>query len=71
VTAAHARLALVSVGLGNSYGHPNPAMLGLLAGTGALVRRTDQSGDLALVPAAGGGTAVVARGDPRPDPKKR
>jgi competence protein ComEC len=71
VTAAHARLALVSVGQGNSYGHPNPAMMGLLAGTGALVRRTDQSGDLALVPAAGGGTAIVARGDPRPDPKRR
>jgi competence protein ComEC len=71
VTAAHARLALVSVGQGNSYGHPNPAMMGLLAGTGALVRRTDQSGDLALVPATGGGTALVARGDPRPDPKKR
>jgi competence protein ComEC len=76
VTAAHARLALVSVGQGNSYGHPNPAMMGLLAGTGALVRRTDQSGDLALVPAAGGsraggGIAVVARGDPRPDPKRR
>ncbi|WP_443611924.1 ComEC/Rec2 family competence protein [Actinomycetospora endophytica] len=71
VTAAHARLALVSVGQGNSYGHPNPAMMGLLAGTGALVRRTDQSGDLALVPGAGGGSAVVARGDPRPDPRRR
>jgi competence protein ComEC len=71
VTAAHARLALVSVGLGNSYGHPNPAMMGLLAGTGALVRRTDQSGDLAVVPGAGGGAAVVARGDPRPDPRVR
>jgi competence protein ComEC len=76
VTAAHARLALVSVGQGNSYGHPNPAMMGLLAGTGALVRRTDRSGDLALVPGAGGGPAgggiaVVARGDPRPDPRRR
>jgi competence protein ComEC len=71
VTAAHARLALVSVGQGNSYGHPSPAMMGLLAGTGALVRRTDQSGDLAVVPAATGGAAVVARGDPRPDPRRR
>ena len=75
VTAAHARLALVSVGQGNSYGHPNPAMTGLLAGTGALVRRTDQSGDLAVVPApgggrSGGGLTVVARGDAPPGPEE-
>ncbi|MEJ2890264.1 ComEC/Rec2 family competence protein [Actinomycetospora aeridis] len=76
LTAARASLALVSVGRGNTYGHPNPQVVGLLARTGALVRRTDESGDLAVVAGAGAGSgagapAVVARGDPRPDPRKR
>jgi competence protein ComEC len=44
--------------------------MALLARTGALVRRTDESGDLAVV-AARDGPAVVARGDPRPDPRRR
>ena len=70
LAAPGSRLALVSVGRGNSYGHPNPSITGLLAGTGALVRRTDESGDLALVPGARG-PAVVARGDPLPDPRRR
>lgn len=70
LVAPGSRLALVSVGRGNSYGHPNPSITGLLAGTGALVRRTDESGDLALVPGPRG-PAVVARGDPLPDPRRR
>ncbi|MDL5160032.1 ComEC/Rec2 family competence protein [Actinomycetospora termitidis] len=70
LVAPGARLALVSVGQGNSYGHPNPSIIGLLTGTGALVRRTDRSGDLALVPGLRG-PAVVARGDPLPDPRRR
>ncbi|GAA4939804.1 competence protein ComEC [Actinomycetospora succinea] len=73
LTAARASLALVSVGRGNTYGHPNPRVVDLLARTGALVRRTDESGDLAVVAGADPrtGPAVVARGDPRPDPRKR
>ncbi|MFC5140583.1 ComEC/Rec2 family competence protein [Actinomycetospora rhizophila] len=73
LTAARASLALVSVGRGNTYGHPNPQVVGLLARTGALVRRTDESGDLAVVAGADprAGPAVVARGDPRPDPRRR
>ncbi|MDD7967050.1 ComEC/Rec2 family competence protein [Actinomycetospora lemnae] len=73
LTAARASLALVSVGRGNTYGHPNPGVVGLLARTGALVRRTDESGDLAVVamPGPRAPPAVVARGDPRPDPKRR
>lgn len=70
LVAPGSRLALVSVGRGNSYGHPNPSIVGLLASTGALVRRTDESGDLALVPGPRG-PAVVARGDPLPDPRRR
>jgi competence protein ComEC len=58
-------VALVSVGLGNDYGHPNPALLARLTRDGARVLRTDQGGDLAAV-VTGSGTslAVVARGDP-------
>ncbi|MDF2979123.1 MAG: hypothetical protein K0S40_3851 [Actinomycetospora sp.] len=73
LTAARSSLALVSVGRGNTYGHPNPQVVGLLARSGTLVRRTDESGDLAVVgsvePRAG--PSVVARGDPRPDPRRR
>ena len=56
-------VALVSVGLGNDYGHPNAPLLARLARGGARVLRTDQSGDLAAV-ASDRGLAVVARGDP-------
>jgi competence protein ComEC len=56
-------VALVSVGLGNDYGHPNVPLLRRLEGNGARVLRTDLSGDLAAV-ATGGGLAVVARGAP-------
>jgi len=56
-------VALVSVGLVNDYGHPNPAVLARLARGGARVLRTDQGGDLAAV-TAGPGLAVVARGSP-------
>ena len=63
VDAVDPAVALVSVGLGNDYGHPNGALLDRLARGGARVVRTDQGGDLAAV-ATGGGLAVVARGDP-------
>ncbi len=47
--AVHPRVALVSVGAGNPYGHPNPAVLDRLARSGARVVRTDVSGDAAAV----------------------
>ncbi|HSK61080.1 MAG TPA: competence protein ComEC, partial [Actinomycetospora sp.] len=73
LTAARSSLALVSVGRGNTYGHPNPQVVGLLARNGALVRRTDESGDLAVISSVEprAGPSVVARGDPRPDPRRR
>ena len=43
------RLALISVGLGNSYGHPAPTTLRLLRSLGSTVLRTDQQGDLAVI----------------------
>ncbi len=49
------RVALVSVGADNGYGHPAPRTLDALRATGALVERTDQHGDLAVTggPSAG------------------
>src|SRR5882724_7389885 len=44
----HARVALVSVGADNDYGHPAARTLDLLRGTGAITLRTDTGGDLAV-----------------------
>jgi competence protein ComEC len=60
-------VALVSVGLGNDYGHPNASLLARLTRGGARVMRTDLQGDLAAVDTHGR-LAVVARGDPPPPP---
>jgi competence protein ComEC len=43
------RLALISVGADNDYGHPAASTLRLLRSAGAVVARTDQQGDLAVV----------------------
>ena len=61
--ATGARLALVSVGVGNPYGHPAPSTMHLLASWGVQVERTDIDGDIAVVPTAGG-TALVPRHPP-------
>ena len=57
-----ARLALVSVGEDNDYGHPAPETLTALAGTGAEVLRTDLDGDLVVVVEDGELAAVTGRG---------
>jgi competence protein ComEC len=46
--AVHPRLALVSVGAGNRYGHPSGAVLRALARHGAVVLRTDQVGTVVV-----------------------
>jgi competence protein ComEC len=43
-----ALIGLIGVGRGNDYGHPSPAALGMLAGHGVRVLRTDTAGDLAV-----------------------
>jgi competence protein ComEC len=43
------RLALISVGEGNDYGHPAPATMKALEDRGFEVRRTDLEGDVAVV----------------------
>ena len=45
----HARLAIISVGADNDYGHPAPETLAALSALGIPLLRTDQSGDIAVV----------------------
>ncbi|MFI0810368.1 ComEC/Rec2 family competence protein [Streptomyces echinatus] len=52
------RVALVSVGAGNSYGHPAPATVGTLRTGGAVVLRTDRDGALAVT-GTGGRTGEI------------
>ncbi|MGW1492846.1 ComEC/Rec2 family competence protein, partial [Streptomyces sp. NPDC002402] len=62
-----ARLALISVGADNTYGHPSPRTIGALRAGGAVVLRTDTDGAIAVT---GGGRDLraVPRG---PDPPPR
>ena len=76
LAAVGPRAVLVSVGAGNRYRHPDRALLDRLAAAGAVTRRTDQAGDVAVV--AGPGAAarapsltLVSRGDPRPARRRR
>lgn len=57
-----ARLAVISVGAENDYGHPAGSALGLLARAGMVVRRTDTDGDVAVVLDDQGGLGTVTRG---------
>ncbi len=57
------RIALVSVGEGNTYGHPAPETLDAWAAVGALVGRTDEQGDLAVVRDGDGNLGLVSRGN--------
>ncbi|MGH7655820.1 MAG: DNA internalization-related competence protein ComEC/Rec2 [Gemmatimonadaceae bacterium] len=58
--AVHPRLALVSVGAGNSYGHPSSEVMRDLTERGATVLRTDQLGT--IVVRTDGRTLRVAAG---------
>jgi len=52
------RLALISCGKDNPYGHPAPSTVAALRAAGAVVLRTDQDGALAVV-GVGGGLSVA------------
>ena len=58
-----APVALISVGADNTYGHPAPATLDLLAAAGSQVFRTDQRGDIAVARTSDGTVLVSARRD--------
>ncbi|MBI2795647.1 MAG: DNA internalization-related competence protein ComEC/Rec2 [Gemmatimonadetes bacterium] len=51
--AVRPRLAIISVGTGNTYGHPSPETLAALARAGAQVLRTDRAGSIVLRLVAG------------------
>ncbi len=64
VRATGARLALVSAGIDNDYGHPAPRTLDLLTRLGMTVARTDTGGSVAVVRTASGlGLATSGRAD--------
>lgn len=48
LTKVQPSLAVIEVGEGNSYGHPAPSVLALLAQYGIQVLRTDEEGDITL-----------------------
>lgn len=48
LSATGARLAVVSAGRDNDYGHPSRSTLDILGSAGALVLRTDRDGDVAV-----------------------
>lgn len=48
VRGVGARLALISVGRDNDYGHPAPSLMAMLRETGARIARTDEDGDVAV-----------------------
>jgi competence protein ComEC len=56
-----ARLAVISVGADNDYGHPAPETVAGLSATGARVLRTDEDGDVAVVERDGHLSAVTSR----------
>jgi competence protein ComEC len=59
LAAADAEIALVSVGIDNSYGHPDAGVLQALQDSGVVVGRTDQQGSVAVVK-DGDGLRVVS-----------
>ena len=74
LAATGARLAVVSVGADNTYGHPAPRLMAWLTQAGMRVHRTDREGDLAVaghagawgVAAAGSATTAAAGADTAP-----
>ncbi len=58
---AGARIALICVGQDNDYGHPSQSTLQQYLEAGARIGRTDQDGDLAVLPVAGGLALVTRR----------
>ncbi|MET8622961.1 ComEC/Rec2 family competence protein [Kitasatospora sp. NPDC004669] len=63
--ALRPRLALISCGEGNAYGHPSPRTVDRLRALGATVLRTDRAGDIAVTGDSPATLAVSVH--PQPD----
>lgn len=79
LAAVRPKLVLVSVGEGNSYGHPDPSAMARYADAGARVLRTDEQGTLhaesdgvtiRVTPARGQGASVKGGGSGAAQPTK-
>lgn len=64
VARAQPRVALISVGRHNRYGHPSPIVLARLRRAGVPVRRTDREGTLDVLARRDGSFEVIAEGAP-------
>ncbi len=60
--AVAARLAVVSAGRDNPYGHPTDAALAIVESSGAVTASTTRLGTLVVIPQPDGGLAVRGRG---------
>ena len=65
------RIALISAGVANPYGHPHPRVLERLAAARVWVLRTDRSGMLRLKLLAGGRISIGLQGSQRGVPAPR
>ncbi|MEU7482734.1 ComEC/Rec2 family competence protein [Streptomyces sp. NPDC042319] len=65
------RLAVISAGAGNTYGHPAPSTLAALRSQGARVLRTDTDGAIAVTGSAATGLAGVTSNGRRQYPVRR
>jgi competence protein ComEC len=64
------QLALISVGRGNRFGHPSPAVLAQLRQAGVEIHRTDEEGPVRVLARADGHFQVESRGvHPRATPR--
>ncbi|MBZ0269785.1 MBL fold metallo-hydrolase, partial [bacterium] len=66
LAAVRPRLALISCGQGNSYGHPHAEALDRIARTGAALLRTDRDGTITVTISPGGYRIRWTRGFPGP-----
>ncbi|MGE5802875.1 MAG: ComEC/Rec2 family competence protein, partial [Gemmatimonadota bacterium] len=66
IAATHPQVAVISVGAGNSYGHPSAAVISAWQGSGARVYRTDQDGGVVILANDDGSFVVTTdRSDPK------
>lgn len=65
--AVKARVGIIGVGAGNTYGHPTDVLLDILRRAGTMTTRTDLEGMILLSPAPGGGVAVWTQHPPDRD----